>query len=317
MGPAGADSLRGRSGIPGTRAFSGGEEHESGGRAPVRNGTVPDKNDSAYGQRERDMTMEKETGGAGQAMEALQTAAQLIMEHGGETFRAEETVRRMGEGLGLQQVESFAVPSGLFISYRTKEDRLETSVRRVRRGSTNLTLVDRVNQISRDTAEGKMEQGETLRRLQEAAAGQRRQVLQPVLASAVCAAGFVLLFEGGWKEVLVSAGTAALVQGISLLLSLAHDLEIGPLILGGLLTAMLPSLAASWIPGLSTESVVAGALMPLVPGLAMTNAVQDTLRGDMVSGLSHGASALLTACLIAGGALLSPALIRLMQGGGL
>ena len=58
-------------------------------------------------------------------------------------------------------------------------------------------------------------------------------------------------------------------------------------------------------------------LMPLVPGLAMTNAVQDTLRGDMVSGLSHGASALLTACLIAGGALLSPALIRLIFGGGL
>ena len=49
----------------------------------------------------------------------------------------------------------------------------------------------------------------------------------------------------------------------------------------------------------------------------MTNAVQDTLRGDMVSGLSHGASALLTACLIAGGALLSSALLRLAAGGGL
>ena len=55
--------------------------------------------------------------------------------------------------------------------------------------------------------------------------------------------------------------------------------------------------------------------MPLVPGLAMTNAVQDTMRGDMVSGLSHGAQAVLTACLVAGGALVANALMRILEGG--
>ena len=35
----------------------------------------------------------------------------------------------------------------------------------------------------------------------------------------------------------------------------------------------------------------------------------------MVSGLSHGTQAILTACLIAGGALLAAALIRLLEGG--
>ena len=66
---------------------------------------------------------------------------------------------------------------------------------------------------------------------------------------------------------------------------------------------------------LQTELVVAGAVMPLVPGLAMTNAVQDTMRGDMVSGLSHGAQSILTAFLIAGGALLALALMRILTGG--
>ena len=42
--------------------------------------------------------------------------------------------------------------------------------------------------------------------------------------------------------------------------------------------------------------------MPLLPGLAMTNAVQDTMRGDIVSGLSHGINAILTAAMVAGGA---------------
>ena len=88
-------------------------------------------------------------------------------------------------------------------------------------------------------------------------------------------------------------------------------------ILGGLLTALLPGLAVLFLPQLHTEAAIAGALMPLVPGIAMTNAVQDTMRGDMLSGLSHGVQALLTACLIAGGALLSPAILRLLTGGGL
>ena len=136
-------------------------------------------------------------------------------------------------------------------------------------------------------------------------------------AAAICAGGFTFLFQGGWTEALLSMGIAALVQGTGMLLARIHDPGIASNIVGGLLTALLPALAAGWIPGLITEAVVAGALMPLVPGVAMTNAVQDTLRGDMVSGLSHGISALMTACLIAGGALLAPPLIRLIQGGGL
>ena len=86
-------------------------------------------------------------------------------------------------------------------------------------------------------------------------------------------------------------------------------------VLGGLLTALLPHLLGWLIPSLQTELIVAGAIMPLVPGLAMTNAVQDTMRGDMVSGLSHGAQAILTAFLIAGGALLAMALMRIITGG--
>ena len=89
-----------------------------------------------------------------QTMEALQLAAQLILEYGGETFRAEETVRRMGEGFGLSEVESFAVPSGLFISYRTETGELETSVRRVHKQGTDLTIVDETNHVSRAAAEG-------------------------------------------------------------------------------------------------------------------------------------------------------------------
>ena len=78
---------------------------------------------------------------------------------------------------------------------------------------------------------------------------------------------------------------------------------------------VLTGLLALIVPSLQTELVIAGAVMPLVPGLAMTNAVQDTMRGDMVSGLSHGVMAILTAFLIAGGALLALGIMKLLTGG--
>ena len=181
-----------------------------------------------------------------------------------------------------------------------------------------MTKVDQVNGISRLAASGSLSPAEALNRLKALDALRKTPAGFGALgAAAVCAAGFSFLFEGGWREALPAAAIAALVQGIRLVSERVHGHGIISNILGGLLTAFLPALLAGWIPGLMTEAVVAGALMPLVPGVAMANAVQDTLRGDMFSGLSHGAQALLTACLIAGGALLSPSLLRLLKGGGL
>ena len=55
--------------------------------------------------------------------------------------------------------------------------------------------------------------------------------------------------------------------------------------------------------------------MPLLPGLAMTNAVQDTMRGDIVSGVAHGMNAILTATMVAGGALIASSLYHVLMGG--
>ena len=239
-------------------------------------------------------------------MEALQLAGQMIMENGGETYRAEETVCRMGEGFGLRDVESFAVPSGLFISYKDEEQRLESSVKRVHRGSFNLYRVDEVNRVSRHVAEGQMTLADSLKRLREIRieAGPFRGAWS-VLSAAVCAGGFAVLFGGRWAEIAVSAVAAALVHAVCLAMNRVHSSWMAPQIVGGFLTALLPHVLSLFFP-LQVEAAIAGALMPLVPGIAMTNAVQDTMRGDMVSGISHGVEALLTACLIAGGAILSP-----------
>lgn len=249
-------------------------------------------------------------------MAPLQLAGQLIVESGGEIYRVEETITRMGRALGLQDVESFAVPSGVFISYRLSDGTVETAVRRLHPGATDLERIDRVNSVSRRIEAGELTLAQAADELDAIRRAKPPAKWWMPFAAAFCAAGFSLLFGGGPAEFALSGAVAALAEILGSLLRRAHAQGMFITLLGGLISALVPMAAACVWTGLNTAPAIAGALMPLLPGLAMTNAVQDTVRGDMVAGISHGMSALLTACLAAGGALVAAAIFMRFAGGG-
>lgn len=56
------------------------------------------------------------------------------------------------------------------------------------------------------------------------------------------------------------------------------------------------------ISGVDLDIVIISAIMPLVPGVAITNAVRDILQGDYMSGNARVLEAFLTAAGIAIGA---------------
>lgn len=58
----------------------------------------------------------------------LSLAGRIILENGGETYRAEDTVTRMARAMGMTEVDVFGIPSGLFISYTDECGERETSV---------------------------------------------------------------------------------------------------------------------------------------------------------------------------------------------
>ena len=67
--------------------------------------------------------------------------------------------------------------------------------------------------------------------------------------------------------------------------------------------------------GQSLDKIIIGALMALVPGIAITNAMRDIMAGDMVSGISKGAEALLIGAAIALGTAIALGLAALTAGG--
>lgn len=136
-----------------------------------------------------------------------------------------------------------------------------------------------------------------------------------VAAVAMSSAGWAVMFGGGLVDSAVAGVVAFLVQVLAFALDRAGMRSFVSTLFGSFLSTILPLLFHMAAGLIAVDATVAACLMPMLPGLAMTNAVQDTLRGDMVSGLSSAASAVLTACMIAGGALVGSTLFRLMTGG--
>lgn len=251
-------------------------------------------------------------------MAPLHLAGRLIMENGGETYRVEETITRMGHSFGFDEVECFAVPSGIFISYRKRDARgsIETAVKRVRRRGTDLTRVDAVNAVSRRMEEETLSCEEVMSLLKEIESRPRRvKHVGLSFAVALSSFGWAAMFGGGWMDCIIAFFVALLSQGLAFALDKAGMRSFVSTLFGSFLGTILPMLFHMATGMLVVDATVAACLMPMLPGLAMTNAVQDTLRGDMVSGISSATSALLTASMIAGGALAGSTVFRLLTGG--
>lgn len=73
-------------------------------------------------------------------------------------------------------------------------------------------------------------------------------------------------------------------------------LDIGTSFCVGLMAVIVKSILGGAI---NLDTVVIGSIMPLVPGVAITNAVRDTLQGDYISGCARILEAFLKAAAIA------------------
>lgn len=228
------------------------------------------------------------------ALRALCLAARIILENGGETYRVEETVMRMARGLALEDVGVVAYPTSLFVTLGTR-----TVTLRVARRGTDLARLSVANDISRHVAAGCMDAAQAERALLALAESPGPRQALCVAAAGVGAAMFALMFRGGPAAALVALLSGALTQAAVPLIARLEMAQPVTNVLGGFLTALVAYGINFVFPYETPSAAIAGGIMPLLSGLLMTNAVRDTLYGDLVSGVSRAAEALLIAATVA------------------
>lgn len=236
------------------------------------------------------------------AIDCCLLAGRLMMEAGAETYRVEDTMMRMAETQRLLDTHSFVTPTGIIFSPGSA---YPTKLVRIKNRTTDLEKVALVNDVSRKLSSGENTLQESYDKLKEIG---RANVMFPlwlqVVAAAIASACFLILYEGLWSDV----PAALFAGGVGfVIVTFIHELTkvkffaefVASLFIGLIAFAALKS-------GLGTQldKIIIGSVMPLVPGLLLTNAVRDLMAGNFVSGLSKGAEAFLTAFAIGAGVAL-------------
>lgn len=228
-------------------------------------------------------------------------AGQIVLESGGETYRVQETISRIGMALGMKEAESFVVPTGIHISFTDVRDNTLSLVRRITRRTIDLNRVLRVNNLARRIERGGMLLADIEAELSSIDASRGYGPFLQIMAGAVVAAFFARLFGGGWPDFFTAfvAGAAVRASGFFLARHL-NDFSLSAA--GGALAALF-ALAAVHLRFTSTpDNIIIGVIMLLVPGIAIVNAVRDTLSGDLMAGASRAVEAFVIAVGIAVGA---------------
>ena len=230
------------------------------------------------------------------------TAGELMIEGGSEMYRVEDTMLRIAKSAGEPDPRVFVVPTGVFMSL--DHGNYCQSIL-VHERNINLELVDRINSLSRAFADKKITLQEVKREVDKIAHGgfPTFPLWLQTIGAAVLSATLMVMFMNNYDWVDFPA--AAFVGAIGFLSFYYFKRFTNVKFLAELVAAMVMTVIAAGLvhlfPKMIIDNILTGALMPLVPGLALTNALRDLFKGDILSGMVKICEALLTAFALGGG----------------
>ena len=232
-------------------------------------------------------------------------AAEIMVRNGSETYRVEDTILRICKSEGLDYVEALVTPTGILVSIdqsHSSQHHMLTFNKRIQHRQINLEKVSEVNDFSRRFVVKEMSVEEGMKRLRKIDNKKPPyRISVQALFGGVASGFFVLLIGANFMEFLTALLSTILmtfVLGVLIKRELSYFFAH---LTGGMIAASLAILASNLHPDIRVNIVIIGGIMVMVPGVAITNGLRDTVAGDLMSGIIRGVEALVIAVSIAFG----------------
>ncbi|MDZ4764001.1 MAG: threonine/serine exporter family protein [Chloroflexota bacterium] len=232
-------------------------------------------------------------------------AGQLMLAHGADTARIEETTHRVGTALGATWMDILVSPNAVVITTTSGEE-FRTKVRRVVALGVNMAILDAVNALSRRIESGEWDRVAVRRELERIGA-MRHDYPRWLIAAAVGAAcaGFSRLFGGDGGAFAVTFAAAGIAMLVRQALQHRHFNALIAIIPTAFTAGMIAASGVHFGMTATPEPALAASVLLLVPGVHLINAMRDLLMGHIVTGLVRGVTGALISVCIAIGMLLA------------
>lgn len=215
-------------------------------------------------------------------------AGQLLLQHGAESARIEETVHHIGTGLGCDWLDIIILSEGIYIT-ATSGGEFRTKIRRVTRLGVNFDMIDAINDVSRRVFVGKVDRFQLRERLEQITEMPHRyNRWTVVIGVGVACAAFSRLFGGDLAVMLVSLIAASIAMTVRQEMTRRYFNNFLIVVTTATVAGLFAS--AAELLNLSDEPqlAMAAAVLLLVPGVPLINAAEDILQGNVATGIARG-----------------------------
>jgi len=227
---------------------------------------------------------------------------QLLLQSGAETQRVEETVHRIGTGLGCDWMDVYVHFTGLMVTASSGTE-FRTKLRRVVRVHINNGILTEINDLSRRVSAGEVDIvgcREALHSISTTHAQYNRWVVV-VMVGLACAA-FCRLFGAEFVAVGVTFVASSAAMFIRQELTKQH---FNPYMIVSVTAFVGAALAALLTRYLFTTSdaihAVYASTLLLVPGAQLINSFSDMIKGYTMMGIARGMTGAIISMSIAFG----------------
>jgi uncharacterized membrane protein YjjP (DUF1212 family) len=236
-------------------------------------------------------------------------AGQLLMQFGAESERVEETINRLGIGLGCDWMDVFVSANALVVTTSSGTE-FRTRTRRIKDRGVNMTIVSAINRLSRRVVVGELDRLQVRSELERISTAPRHynRWLVVVMVGLACAS-FCRLFGGEWAVSGVTWAAASTAMFVRQELAHRHVNILLTVVITAFVSGCLASSATLLNLGSEPSLALASSVLLLVPGVPMFNALEDLIKGHPVVGVARGVNAALIALAIALGLTLAMGLM--------
>ena len=202
--------------------------------------------------------------------------AKSMLSYGAEVYRVEDTVNRIYKSFdNIKAANSLVTYNFVIVSF-TYNDNTYTAMRRVILGDRDLEKIALLNDISRKMVMGGCTLDYAFKKMREIKAKSRYSSYIVIPALMMSAPFFAIMFGGTFKDSL----STILVMVLNKFFFIHNPF-----------------------------SIIIVSLMPLVPGVQVTNAVRDFMAGDYLSGMIGIQAAIFVSTAIALGVVMGLKLV--------
>ena len=226
-----------------------------------------------------------------------------LLRNGAEVYRVEDTVMHILKAYEIEEYDVYVLSNGIFASANENKDDACSMIRHVPLGQTHLGRIAALNQLSREICSHECSLKDAWTRLDECK------------AIPTCSKWTEVFFCGTPLDGVIAFIAGALLNMVLKKFSQRKTSKFITNIFGSALVTLVSLITFSIGLPVLYDKIIIGAIMPLVPGIALTTSIRDFFNGDYLSGAIHMIDAVLTAFCIAAGVGTVMTIYNLVVGG--